>query len=76
MEQGKSSTKTLSPLDELHLAAIATSMGIVHLVDVYTGRIVRDLQIHSGQIKLVYLQQYSTYLLELIDVWSGEEAMF
>lgn len=41
----------LCRLNKIHLAAIATSTGTIHLVNVFNGRIERDLQIHSCPIK-------------------------
>ncbi|KAL3075736.1 hypothetical protein niasHS_012566 [Heterodera schachtii] len=38
---------TLTP----HLAAVGTSTGCIHLVDVFSGRIERDLQVHSCPVK-------------------------
>uniref|UniRef100_A0A183BQA3 WD_REPEATS_REGION domain-containing protein n=1 Tax=Globodera pallida TaxID=36090 RepID=A0A183BQA3_GLOPA len=34
-----------------HLAAVGTSTGCIHLVDLFSGRIERDLQIHSCPVK-------------------------
>jgi hypothetical protein len=35
----------------VQLAAVATASGVVHLVDVFTCRIVRSFQLHSASIK-------------------------
>lgn len=34
-----------------HLAAVGSSSGIVHLIDVFSGKIVRDFQLHTCPIK-------------------------
>lgn len=39
------------PLASMHLAAIGTSTGVIHLVDVFKGSIVKSLQIHSFPVK-------------------------
>lgn len=38
-------------LSGMHLAAIGTSTGMIHLVNVFTCKIERDLQVHSCAIK-------------------------
>ncbi|KAI1731485.1 WD repeat-containing protein 11 [Ditylenchus destructor] len=45
------SESRITRLDGLHLAAIGTSTGTVHLVNVFNGRIELDLQIHTCPVK-------------------------
>jgi hypothetical protein len=53
----KTTTMTTIPKTQLdgigQLAAVGTSFGIVHLVDVFAGKIVRDIQVHTFPVKLV-----------------------
>jgi hypothetical protein len=44
--------ETFSDLDQItQLAAIGTSEGLIHLIDAFTGKIVRDIQVHTHPIR-------------------------
>lgn len=48
--------RLVSDLDHIvHLAAIGTSSGIIHIVNAFSGRIERDLQIHNSPVRFVIL---------------------
>lgn len=38
-------------LSGMHLAAIGTNTGVIHLVDVFKGKVIKSLQIHSFPVK-------------------------